>query len=266
MPAAFSWANLVDAGTVTTDSEASTLPVENVQDRQVQRPWRSLSATAYLDVDFGSSVSLQVLALRFDRLSAAFPISGDTVSHALSTVSAGATDVYGPGAVAHGVEAGIGYHVTVLSAAVSARYWRCTFDFSTLAAAQSTTYFDVGRAWAGALWTPTRTLDYGSQRTISDLTLRTSSPRSGAAFLTRSDIVRGARLDLNYLSTADAQTIEAYTQAARSYAEVMWIEQPTGASPHPARGSLIGTLGASQALTRASFVTHRLPIILTETM
>lgn len=58
--------NLWDGATLTAGSEAATLPVENTQDRQIRKPWRTTSVDAddtYIVADFGSAQLVGVVAL-----------------------------------------------------------------------------------------------------------------------------------------------------------------------------------------------------------
>ena len=56
--------NYVDTATsITADDEVATLPVENLQDRQIVRIWRNTQTSAQIDVDFGQGRLVNFVAL-----------------------------------------------------------------------------------------------------------------------------------------------------------------------------------------------------------
>ena len=56
--------NYVDSATsITADDEVATLPVENLQDRQIVRIWRNTQTSAQIDVDFGQGRLVNFVAL-----------------------------------------------------------------------------------------------------------------------------------------------------------------------------------------------------------
>ena len=62
--------NLVDtASTITADDEVATLPVGNLQDRQLVKVFRNTQTTAQLDVDFGQVHIVNFVALIKHNLS-----------------------------------------------------------------------------------------------------------------------------------------------------------------------------------------------------
>jgi hypothetical protein len=139
--------NAVDTATViTSDSESATLPASNLMSSRYGRIWRTSAATtAYFRATFAAATSVDVLALSGCTLS-----STDTVRHRLYS-SDGTTVLYDSGVIACGVLPGYALHVTVLSASYSATYWRCDVVATSRA---SLGYFDIARAWAGPVWTP----------------------------------------------------------------------------------------------------------------
>ena len=55
--------NYSDAGTVTVDDAVGTLPITNLQDRQIVKIWRNTQTTAQIDVDFGQGRIVDFAAL-----------------------------------------------------------------------------------------------------------------------------------------------------------------------------------------------------------
>ena len=78
-----------DASTLSVDSEVSTLPIENVQDRQITKVYRSDSATTIqIDIDFGSTQLIDFFAIIRHNIT----VTG-TVRYRYSTVSDFSTTV-----------------------------------------------------------------------------------------------------------------------------------------------------------------------------
>lgn len=55
--------NYSDSGTVTVDNAVGTLPITNLQDRQIVKIWRNTQTTAQIDVDFGQGRIVDFAAL-----------------------------------------------------------------------------------------------------------------------------------------------------------------------------------------------------------
>lgn len=85
--------NYVDSATsIAADDEVASLPVENLQDRQLVRVWRNTQTTAQIDVDFGQGRILNFLALIRHNIS-----QTGTIRWRLSDVSDFSTTVYDSG-------------------------------------------------------------------------------------------------------------------------------------------------------------------------
>ena len=55
--------NYSDSGTITVDDAVGTLPITNLQDRQIVKIWRNTQTTAQIDVDFGQGRIVDFAAL-----------------------------------------------------------------------------------------------------------------------------------------------------------------------------------------------------------
>lgn len=55
--------NYSDSGTVTVDDAVGTLPITNLQDRQIVKIWRNTQTTAQIDIDFGQGRIVDFAAL-----------------------------------------------------------------------------------------------------------------------------------------------------------------------------------------------------------
>lgn len=55
--------NYSDSGTLTVDNAVGTLPITNLQDRQIVKIWRNSQTTAQIDMDFGQGRIVDFVAL-----------------------------------------------------------------------------------------------------------------------------------------------------------------------------------------------------------
>lgn len=197
----FSSVNFVDdtGAIIVASDEVSTLPALNITSPVVQKVWRALTTTPTLDIDFGASASIDVLALFGLSM-----IAGDTVRHKLSNVSQGATDVLDTGAINCGVIDGYFQHVRLLNAPVTARYWTIVFSAASRSAEG---YVDIGRAWAGLLWEPDINFSYGWSRGWIDTADVPRAKRSGVAFPSEGATYR--KISVTYEQLGDTESDEA---------------------------------------------------------
>lgn len=87
--------NYVDSATsITADDEVATLPVENLQDRQIVRVWRNTQKTAQIDIDFGQGRIINFAALIKHNIS-----QTGTIRWRFSNVSDFSTTQYDSGVV-----------------------------------------------------------------------------------------------------------------------------------------------------------------------
>jgi hypothetical protein len=237
-----SWVNHVDAdATILSASEENgDFRVANLANPIIGRRWRALSLTAWAQADFGADVAIAALALRFCR-DTAIPLAG-TVTHTLDADGGtpGTGAVYGPGATAIGTADGYGYHFHKLAAEVSARYWRFTFDLSGVS------FADVGRAWAGQAWQPSRNYAVGAEDEWRDLSKISVAPRSGAEFPDERPRQRVFRLELPAILASERDTARELGRIAGTSQQILLALDPDDAS----RETVIGRLEESTALRR----------------
>lgn len=230
-----SWENHVDAtASVLTASHAvSTMPIANIADPKMGRRWRTQTLTAYGQVDFGSDKTVGVVALRFSR-DTTFPAAG-TVQHQFDADGGtpGSGAAYDSTAVAINTAAGYGYHVHVLSSAVSARYWRFTFSSVT-----GVSFIDTSRAWAGEAWSPTYNIAFGYGDDWKDLSQKTEAERSGAEFVDPRNRKRQFAFALEALSESERDDIREMQRIAGISQQVLFVKN----SDSPARETLLGRM------------------------
>jgi hypothetical protein len=82
----------LDAATVASSSELSSLPAANVQDMRPDKTWRAMAASAYLTVDFGADVAANALAVIWPGPDASATLRWRMASSAAAVTSAPAVD------------------------------------------------------------------------------------------------------------------------------------------------------------------------------
>lgn len=237
-----SYVNHVDnsATVLSASQSAGDLSIENVRNPIIGRRWRTTSLTAYGQADFGANKSVGVLALVFPR-DTTFPTSG-TVRHTLDADggTAGSGAAYDSTAIAIGTVDGYGYHVHILANAVSARYWRWTFNVSGVS------YVDTGRAWAGEAWTPSRNFAYGHGEQWDDLSQVAISPRSGAEFVDSRPRRRAVSFALPFMSSTDRDTARELQRICGLSTQLLACRDPDS----PAKDTIVGRLAEVAPITQ----------------
>jgi hypothetical protein len=189
--------NLVDSTTaiLSSSSHAGDLSIENVIDPRIGKRWRCEGPSDYGQVDFGADVDIDIVALAFPRDTA---LATGTVQHQFDadggTPGTGAID--DSGAIDLGLADGYGYHVYRPANTISARYWRWTY-------ALTSPFADTGRAWAGATWEPAVNISYGAAEEWGDLSVVTTSARSGAEFVDERLRLRAYSFTLGFMAEED---------------------------------------------------------------
>lgn len=196
MSALFSWINGIDGAILSAGNQVSTLPVANIADRKVQKAWRSGNATAsWFGADLRTATSLGVIGLFGMNIAAA-----DTVRIRLSNVAVGNNELLDTTALASNVAAGYGQYVYVPVAPITARYLRVDINAPSRASQGN---FDVGRAWAGPVWTPPINFSLGYGEQFNDGSSVLKAPRSGARFVDEGAVWRSFDMTFDWLDDAD---------------------------------------------------------------
>lgn len=211
--------NLVDdASSISADSEVATLPVENLQDRQLVKVYRSDAATTIeIDVDFGQGRIVDFVALIRHNIS-----QTGTIRWRLSNVSDFASTVYDSGNVdawpvveefgtlPWGVfswggflnpEVAANYTISsfdVLDSPVQARYLRINIIDSSNADG----YIEAGRLICGPSYRPSTNYGFGAEFEFVDES-RIVKSRGGQTFVDEVERFRRARFELLNLPEAE---------------------------------------------------------------
>ncbi len=202
--------NYADTGTVTVDNAVGTLPITNLQDRQIVKIWRNSQTTAQIDVDFGQGRIVDFAALIKHTIS-----QTGKIRWRLSNASDFSSTVYDSGLIdawpiveefgtlPWGVFSWGGYlNITVaaqytistfavLSSPVQARYLR--IDISD--ADNTDGYIQAGRLIAGPAYKPSINYGNGIEFEFVDDS-RVTKSRGGQTFIDEIERFRRIRFDL----------------------------------------------------------------------
>lgn len=234
MTALLSWVNWLDkaAAVITASSEVTSLPATRLAEPQIRRRWRTVPGitTPSLSVDFGASREIGVLALQqpddaggmdADDEARGWMASTDTVRHRLDLVTPGAGALLDTGAVAGGWQPYYGIHIARQASPITARYWRA--DLSAASLVGTPGYIDLGRAWAGPAWQPTRgNISYGWSRAWDDGSSITRNPRSGLETVGKGPRTRVLTFEFKVLTQADALRLEELQRIAGTSRQVLF--------------------------------------------
>ena len=189
--------NQVDRAVLTASSEAAAMPVTNLQDPQRTVMYRSAQGGVQsIDITLAADEDqVQAFALVDHNLT----LSGTVTLEAWSDAIGGATQVlnqtlqpyqptYGYGALPYGEGLYGGFDIFIsglsiadarsvlrpilmakISPALTARYWRITFNDPTVS------YYQCGIAYLGPGWSPQENFSFGSLRSRQNRTRRRES-------------------------------------------------------------------------------------------
>ena len=136
--------NEINSGvTITTNSEVAAKPVANIYHYWKSKKYRTTGdAAEWIKIDMGSATDVDLFAL----------VGHNLTSAATVKIQANATDAWG----APTVDVTVTYHADILiyiwAATQSYRWWR----ISLVDAANPAGYIEVGHAFLGAVWEPSR--------------------------------------------------------------------------------------------------------------
>jgi hypothetical protein len=207
-----------EATSISADSEVATLPVENLQDRQLVKVYRSDGDTdVEIDVDFGQGRIIDFVALIRHNIS-----QTGTIRWRLSNVSDFATTQYDSGVIdawpvveefgtlPWGVfswggrinpEVAAQYQIssfTVLDSPVQARYLRINISDNDNADG----YIEAGRLIAGPAYRPSTNYGFGVEIQFVDES-RIVKSRGGQTFVDEVERFRRIRFELQNLPEAE---------------------------------------------------------------
>lgn len=157
--AVLAWNNRADSGTVTGGGAVATLPVQNMQDPQPRKVYRTVGTSAYIVIDLLSSLACDLLALFGTNLTTG--ASGLRVRASITDPAATSSLVYDSnsdgGLVRLGPDERYGGGVVFLfGSTATARYWRVDVADASLSVV------DIGRLILGPKFVPSQSnVSYG---------------------------------------------------------------------------------------------------------
>lgn len=202
--------NYSDSGTLTVDNAVGTLPITNLQDRQIVKIWRNSQTTAQIDMDFGQGRIVDFVALIKHTIS-----QTGKIRYRLSNASNFSTTEYDSGLIdawpvveefgtlPWGVFSWGGYlNITiaaqytissfnVLTSPVQARYLRIDISDPD----NTDGYLQAGRLIAGPAYKPSINYANGVQFEFVDESRITKS-RGGQTFVDEVERFRRIRFEL----------------------------------------------------------------------
>lgn len=259
-----SWVNWLDraGASITTNSETGGLGVTRLADPILRRRWRTSPGVVnpVLSVDLGQPREVGVLALAQPDDAGGIDADGaargwmrsppDNVRHRLDATAPGAGGLYDTGLIPGGWVPGYGMQASVLPAAVSARHWRA--DIEGWSQAPGTGYLDLGRAWIGPAWRPSRgNVAYGWGRQRADGAVISANSRSGIEFVDRGPRQRVITFSLPNLSAEDADALDQLQEVAGTSRQVLAL-----IDPDDPKTWIIGRLVEVPAITQPGFDLH----------
>lgn len=255
------WQNRADEGTLSGGSWLSTLPLANLQNRQVQKVARSTNATlgsTKFDLDLGSAKPVSVVALVVHNIGVSGKVRVTGASNGTFTspeYQSAWVDVWPTGMIPQDLleweddnfwlgtlsaEARAGYQspfIHILPSTTSLRYWRVEIDDTTNAAG----YIHIGRLFIAQGWRPTVNYAYGAGLGYDDPTPVDTS-LSGAEYFDHRSKYRLMSFRLEYITGTEAYSYALQLQRLSGISgEILVVPDSDEAVLQPVR-SFVGRL------------------------
>ena len=269
------WNNRTDAGTLSGGSWLATLPLTNLQNRQVQKVARSSNATnasTQFTIDLGQPRNIGVVALVVHNISVLGRVritASDTAGFIATYYNSGWVDVWPAGQVPQNLleweednfwlgtlsaNARAGYQspfIHLLAAAQSLRYWKVEVDDT----GNADGYVQIGRLFMASTWTPATNYAYGAGLGYQDPTPADTS-LSGAEFFDVRSRYRVFEFQLEYMVSNEAysQALELQRLSGTS-GEVLVVPDKDDAANQPVR-AFVGRLQQLGAITQPQPTTY----------
>lgn len=268
------WQNRTDEGTLSGGSWNTSLPLTNLQNRQVQKVARSAdttNASTKFDLDLGQARNIGVVALVVHNISVVGKVriqSSDSAAFTTVYYDSGWVSAWPSGMIPQNLleweddnfwlgtlsaQARAGYQSPYiqLTGGSTMRYWRVQIDDAT----NSDGYVQIGRLFLATGWTPGVNYSYGAELRYEDPTPIEMS-LSGAEYFDVRSKFRVFRFTLNYLLATEAySSVLELQRLAGLSGEVLLIPDSGDATNMPIR-SFVGrlrSLGAVRQVKPAAF-------------
>lgn len=263
------WQNRTDEGTLSGGSWQASLPLANMQNRQVQKVSRTTDAalaSTQFTIDLGAARPIGVLALVVHNISVngQVRVIGDDASDFLTPLyDSGWVSVWPWGAVPQDLleweddnfwygtlsaQARAGYQspfIHKLPSVQNLRYWKVQISD----AGNSDGYVQIGRLFMARGWTPSVNYAYGASLGYQDPTPVDMS-LSGAEYFDMRSKYRVMNFTMQYITDTEAYSYALELQRLAGVSgEVLVIPDPDTASTQPMR-SFVGRLRQIGAVTQ----------------
>jgi hypothetical protein len=197
--AVIGYVNAIDAAAtmLSGGGDVASLPVQNVQDPQPRKPYRTIGTAAYFVADFGTQTAIEAVALVATSLTEAGTLR---VRLSTSDATGAAGDAYDTGVTAAGADPRyLGNVLNIPASTKTGRYLRVDLADSSLA------YIDIGRCYAGPLFRPGRNMSYGAGIGYLDFGTKQRG-RGGQLFSKAAGRARYVTATFNNLTQIEAMT------------------------------------------------------------
>lgn len=217
------WQNRTDEGTLSGGSWQASLPLANLQNRQVQKVARSsnaLAASTQFVLDLGQARSIGVLALVVHNISVTGSVritASDSPAFSTLYYDSGAVPVWPSGMVPQALleweddnfwlgtlsqNARAGFqspYIHILPSAVNMRYWKV----EVIDTANPDGFVQIGRLFLAQGWRPGINYAFGAELGYQDPTLVETS-LSGAEFFDVRSRYRAFGFELQFMTGAES--------------------------------------------------------------
>lgn len=230
--AAFLYSDLSRAAVISGSGTATGLDWSFLKDPQPRHRARVNDVSAYLILDLGAAVSVDVAALIGTSLDGnatarlRMSASDATVTGSLaydSTVLTGVSDTDFYGAI-----------IGCLPTPVSARYIR--WDVT-----QASGPIDIGLAPCGLLWRPSRNFSFGGQEGLLDSSQRDLNQDTGAEFGLDGVVRRTKQLTFAAFNKTEARSDLLKMDRVKASGDVLFVEDPDATWYERARDGIWGS-------------------------
>lgn len=253
--------NWADYAAVAASAEVPTLPVSNLLDPVLARPWRVTgTTTATVTLTWGSPVTLDLVALaginrdKIQRLDRVARLAVDTSADSWRVIARNSAGVslYDSGTVAQNYRPEVGVAVLRFGGPVLVSSLALTVTYASTTADG---YFDLGRLWAGQGRQLTSNISYGWSRTLTDNSKVTTAPLSGVEQIDERYQRRKLSFTCDWLTVAEAAIFrDEIERVAGTARQLLCLPEPAG---DLARDAVIGRLTEVSPLNEPQFVMGR---------
>lgn len=218
------------AASITASDQVVTLPALNLGHPFISpNVWRTNGNSAFVDVDFGLSRAVDVIAMLGCNL---LPATA-TWSIILSDSASFTPALYSSGTVATGIDTFYDSIIHVLPTQTAARYLRVSIADTALS------FLQIGRLFAATGWRMTRNYAWGLRERWDD-TSRQSKAESGQIWVDRGVTHRAMSFQLNAVTEIETRSHVARLGRIARARDVLFITDPS--SVNLGRDSIFGLL------------------------